>query len=78
MCRNAGIGDEPRKLIQMLKAMTRVDIIPPTGKGIDTGLQCVPKPGKDFAWMFQKLQIVPPDRLTSARGIIFDAKGYQL
>ncbi len=63
MCRNAGLGDEPRKLIQMLKAMTLVDVILPTRKGVDIRLQCVSKPDKDLAWMLQKLQIVPPERL---------------
>ncbi len=64
MCRNAGLGDEPRKVIQLLKAMTLVDVILPTRKGIDIRLQCVSKPDRDLAWMLQKLQLIPPERLT--------------
>jgi transposase len=64
MCKNAGLGDEPRKLIQLLKGLTLVDVILPTRKGIDIKLQCVSKPDKDLAWMLQKLQLLPPERLT--------------
>jgi hypothetical protein len=64
LCKNAGLGDEPRKLIQSLKAMMLVDVILPTRKGIDIRLQCVSKPDKDLAWMLEKLQLFPPERLT--------------
>ncbi len=63
MCNNADLGDEPRKIIELLKRITLVDVILPTRKGIDIRLRCISKPERDLAMMLQKLQLIPPSRL---------------
>jgi len=64
MCKHAGLGDEPRKIIQEIKKLHLVDIILPTRNGVDLRLRCVTTPDPDTALLLQKLNLRPPSRLT--------------
>jgi transposase len=64
MCKQAGLGDEPRKVIQEIKKLQLTDVILPTRKGVDIRLRCVPTPDPDLAMLLQKLKLKPPTRLT--------------
>jgi transposase len=64
MCKQAGLGDEPRKVIQEIKKLQLTDVILPTRKGVDIRLRCVSTPEPDLAMLLQKLKLKPPARLT--------------
>jgi transposase len=63
MCKHAGLGDEPRKIIQEIKKLHLVDIVLPTRNGSDLRLRCVTTPDTDTALLLQKLNLKPPSRL---------------
>lgn len=63
MCKHAGLGDEPRKIIQEIKKLHLVDIVLPTRNGLDLRLRCVTTPDPDTALLLQKLNLKPPSRL---------------
>jgi transposase len=63
MCKQAGLGDEPRKVIQEIKKLQLTDVVLPTRKGVDIRLRCVSTPEPDLAMLLQKLKLKPPTRL---------------
>lgn len=64
MCKQAGLGDEPRKVIQEIKKLQLTDVVLPTRNGVDIRLRCVSTPEPDLAMLLQKLKLKPPARLT--------------
>lgn len=69
MCKQAGLGDEPRKVIAELKNLQLTDVVLPTRKGVDIRLRCVSKPDADLALLMHKLKLKPPARLTPNRNL---------
>ena len=65
MCHLAGLGDEPRKVFEELKAISLVDVVLPTRNGITLRKQCVSRPSEHQSLLLQKLQL----RLPSTMGI---------
>lgn len=65
MCQQAGLGDEPRRIIQEFKNLQMHDVILPTRKGIDIRLRCVAKPDPHVAFLLHKLKLSPPMRIDS-------------
>jgi hypothetical protein len=63
MCKNAGLGTEPRKVIEEIKQLTMIDVVLPTRGGTDLRLRCVSKPEKPLEIILQKLKLTPPERL---------------
>lgn len=63
MCKNTGLGDEPRQVIEEIKNLTLTDVVLPTKKGIEIRLRCVNKPDKHLAILLHKLRMQPPLRL---------------
>jgi hypothetical protein len=63
MCRQAGLGDEPRKIIEEIKKLQLVDIVLPTRKGMEIHLPCVTAPDPELAIVLQKLKLNPPKSL---------------
>ncbi len=63
MCKRAGLGNEPRKILEEIKNLTLVDVVLPTRKGIEIRLRCVSKPEQHLATLLQKLDLRPPERL---------------
>ena len=63
MCRQAGLGDDPRKIIEEIKKLQLVDVVLPTRKGVDIRLRCVTAPDPELAMILQKLKLKPPKRL---------------
>jgi len=63
MCKQAGLGNEPRKVIEEIRNLTLVDVVLPTRKGIEIRLRCVSRPEHHLALLLQKLALRPPDRL---------------
>lgn len=64
MCKQAGLGNEPRKVIQEMKKLQLTDVVLPTRNGVDIRLRCVSKPDSDLALLLHKLKLKPPTRLT--------------
>lgn len=63
LCKQAGLGNEPRTILHEIKNLTLVDVVLPTRKGIEIRLRCVSKPEQHLATLLQKLDLRPPPRL---------------
>ncbi len=64
MCKNSGLGDEPRKIIDEIKRIKLTDVILPTKKGLELKLHCVSKPDQHQQILLQHLGLKLPSRLT--------------
>ena len=67
MCKLAGLGNEPRLVLQEIKNLNLVDVVLQTRKGIDIRLRCVSKPENHLAFLLQKLDLHIPSRLEMKR-----------
>ena len=63
MCKNSGLGDEPRKILNEIKKIKLTDVILPTKKGVEIKLQCVAKPDEHQRILLQRLKLNLPARL---------------
>lgn len=64
MCKNSGLGDEPRKVLDEIKRIKLTDVILPTKNGIEIKLPCVSKPDEHQRILLQHLRLNLPARLT--------------
>ena len=64
MCKNSGLGDEPRKIIDEIKRIKLTDVILPTKKAVEIKLHCVSKPDEHQRILLQHLGLTLPARLT--------------
>jgi transposase len=64
MCKQNGLGNEPRKVIDEIRRIKLTDVILPTRKGIEIKLHCVSKPDKHQQILLQHLGLNLPARLT--------------
>ena len=64
MCKNSGLGNEPRKIINEIKRIKLTDVILPTKKGVEIKLHCVAKPDEHQRILLQHLGLTLPSRLT--------------
>ena len=64
MCKNSGLGDEPRKIIDEIKRIKLTDVILPTKNGVELKLQCVAKPDEHQRILLHQLGLNLPSRLT--------------
>ena len=67
LCKNSGLGNEPRKLIDELKHIKLTDVILPTKKGVEIKLPCVSKPDAHQRILLQHLGLKLPARLDNKR-----------
>jgi len=65
MCKNSGLGNEPRKVIDEIKRIKLTDVILPTKKGVEIRLPCVSKPDDHQRILLQHLGLKIPARLTT-------------
>ena len=63
MCKQAGLGNEPRTILEEIKNLTLVDVVLMTRTGTEIKLRCVSKPDQHLAVLLQKLNLRPPERL---------------
>lgn len=63
MCKQAGLGNEPRRVVEEIKELTLVDVVLPTRKAIEIRLRCVSIPEHHLTILLQKLNLRPPERL---------------
>ncbi len=64
MCKRAGLGNEPRKVIDELSRIKLTDVILPTKNGVEIRLQCVTNPDAHQRILLQHLRLNMPKRLT--------------
>jgi transposase len=63
MCKSAGLGDEPRKVLDELAAVQTVDVILPTRCGQEIRKRCVGKPTEHQSILLHKLGLNLPRSL---------------
>ena len=63
MCKSAGLGDEPRKVLDEIAAVRTVDVILPTHCGQEIRKRCVGKPTEHQAILLHKLGLSLPRSL---------------
>jgi transposase len=62
LCRQAGLGDEPRKVFHELSQIKLTDVVLPTKNGKEIRLRCVGTPTKHQLILLQRLKLVMPKR----------------
>jgi len=65
LCRQAGLGDEPRRVLEELAEIRLVDVVLPTREGIEIRQQCVSRPTDHQQILLDRLQLRLPSRLKS-------------
>jgi transposase len=63
MCKQAGLGNEPRTVLEEIKNLTLVDVVLLTRTQIEIRIRCVSKPEPSMAFLLHKLDLKPPERL---------------
>ena len=63
MCKHAGLGNEPRTILEQIKNLSLVDVVLMTRTGTEIKFRCVSKPEQHLAILLQKLNLRPPARL---------------
>lgn len=63
LCRQAGLGDEPRKVFAELQQIGLVDVVLPTKNGVEIRKRCVTQPNEHQAILLQLLGLQLPQKL---------------
>jgi len=63
MCHAAGLGDEPRKVLDEISQIQMVDVVLPTKNGVNIRRRCVAQPTKHQAILLAKLGLALPKYL---------------
>ena len=63
MCRQAGLGDEPRRVLAELRRIKLVDVVLPTREGGEIRRRCVTRPDDTRAVLLQRLGLALPSHL---------------
>lgn len=63
MCQRAGLGTEPRKVLDELSQIKAVDVVMPTKQGTVIRRRCIAQPTKAQAILLQTLQLHLPQRI---------------
>lgn len=65
-CHRAGLGDEPRKVLEELKRIQLVDVVLPTKEGVEIRKHCVSRPTKHQTILLERLGLQLPKSLKMA------------
>ena len=63
LCDRAGLGDEPRRVLEELQDIRIVDVVLPTHTGVEIRRRCVTKPSEHQQILLDKLGLHLPSRL---------------
>ena len=63
MCQRAGLGDEPRKVLDEISQIQMVDVVMPTKSGVKIRRRCVAQPTEHQAILLQQLRLTLPTHL---------------
>jgi len=64
MCKQAGLGDEPRRVYNEIKKICMVDVVLTTSDGNELKIRTVPRPDKPLQVLLHRLGLALPERLT--------------
>ena len=70
MCRAAGLGDEPRKVLEEISQIQMVDVVLPTKSGVSIRRRCVAQPTKYQAVLLQRLGLTLPTHLEVYKHVV--------
>ncbi len=60
MCKTAGLGNEPRKVIREMRRIMLSDVVLPTRTGKEIRLRCITQSDKDLSILLERLKIRMP------------------
>lgn len=63
LCTRAGIGDEPRRVLEELSKIKVVDVVLPTRKGIEIRKRCITRPTDHQAILLRRLGMKLPSQI---------------
>ncbi len=63
LCERAGLGDEPRRVLDELKEIRVVDVVLPTRQGVEIRKRCITKPSQHQQILLHQLGLNLPSRL---------------
>ena len=63
MCKNAGLGDEPRRVFNQIAKICMVDVVLTTTEGKELNIRTIPKPEKPLQVILHRLGLVLPERI---------------
>ncbi len=63
LCRQAGLGDEPRRVLDELAEIRSMDVVLPTREGIEIRQRCVARPTEHQQILLDRLHLRLPSRL---------------
>ena len=63
LCRQAGLGDEPRRVLDELAEIRVVDVVLPTREGIEIRQRCISRPTEHQQILLDRLKLRLPSRL---------------
>ena len=72
MTKRAGLGNEPRRVVELIKALTLVDVVLETHTHLEIRLRCVTKPDPPLAVLLERLDLQVPERLAMKLKILQD------
>lgn len=68
MCQAAGLGDEPRKVLDEISQIQMVDVVFSTRSGVNIRRRCVAQPTKHQAILLQRLGLTLPTHFPDRSG----------
>jgi transposase len=63
LCRQAGLGGEPRRVLEELSKIRLVDVVLPTHRGLEIRRRCVTRPDDHQQILLQKLGLTLPEQM---------------
>jgi len=63
LCQRAGLGDEPRRVLEELQEIRVMDVVLPTRQGVEIRKRCVTKPSEHQQILLHQLGLNLPSRL---------------
>ena len=63
ICKRSGLGNEPRTILEEIKNLMLIDVVLLTRTQIEIRLRCISKPEPPLAFLLQRLDLRPPERL---------------
>jgi hypothetical protein len=63
LCQRAGLGDEPRRVLDELSELRAIDVVMPTRDGQEIRTRCVTQPDDHQKILLQRLSLALPGRL---------------
>ena len=63
LCRGAGLGNEPRRVLDELAELRMMDVVLPTSDGIEIRRRCVNRPTEHQAILLDRLGLALPEHL---------------